>query len=358
MPSSDAFSSDYLTARSRFREAAKVLGWSIESIPLGGAGPNGETLTLDAACSPRTSSGPVLILSSGLHGIEGFFGSAVQVALLEHWADFGPPPVGCLLLHALNPYGFAWRRRFDENNVDPNRNFLLAGQPYEGAPPGYSRLDPLLNPQRPPSRWEPFLCQALWAIVRQGMPALRQTIAGGQFAFPQGLFYGGGEPTALHGLLREHLSRWLRDATRVMHLDFHTGLGRRDAWKLLVDYPLDDADRRCLTDVFGADAFSESAASGIAYEARGGLGAWCVAQGLAPEYRYLCAEFGTYGPLAVLAGLRAENQAHHFGQPGSASTERVKRRLAELFCPADPAWRARVLEQSQLLVDQAIAGLQ
>ncbi len=61
----------------------------------------------------------------GLHGVEGFFGSAVQLACLEHWLSAEAPSVKYVFLHGLNPYGFAWRRRFDENNVDPNRNFLL-----------------------------------------------------------------------------------------------------------------------------------------------------------------------------------------------------------------------------------------
>ncbi len=31
---------------------------------------------------------------------------------------------GALLIHALNPYGFAWTRRVTEDNVDLNRNFV------------------------------------------------------------------------------------------------------------------------------------------------------------------------------------------------------------------------------------------
>ena len=35
-----------------------------------------------------------------------------------------PEDVAIVLVHALNPFGFAWRRRWNENNVDLNRNFL------------------------------------------------------------------------------------------------------------------------------------------------------------------------------------------------------------------------------------------
>ena len=76
----------------------------------------------------------------------------------------------------------------DENNVDLNRNFLLAGEPFEGCPPGYAELNDLLNPQRPPMNRELFKLKALWMIAKLGMPALRQSVAGGQYDFPQGLF--------------------------------------------------------------------------------------------------------------------------------------------------------------------------
>jgi hypothetical protein len=111
-------------------------------------GPTGEELTIDVACSPNADSESVLIVSSGVHGVEGFFGSAVQVALLQHWASLTPSPIKCVLLHGLNPFGFAWLRRFDENNADQNRNFLLEGERFEGVPESYARLDAFLNPRR------------------------------------------------------------------------------------------------------------------------------------------------------------------------------------------------------------------
>ena len=52
---------------------------------------------------------------------------------------------------------------------------------------------------------------------------------------------------------------------------------------------------------------------------------------LALDYLFACAEFGTYGPLRILAGLRAENQAHHWAPPTAASTVWAKQRLKELF---------------------------
>ena len=84
----------------------------------------------------------------------------------------------------------AWLRRVNEHNVDLNRNFLGADETYQGAPEGYDELDAFLNPPRP-SSWGPFYPRAGWLILRVGLPTLRQTVAGGQYVNPKGLFFGG-----------------------------------------------------------------------------------------------------------------------------------------------------------------------
>ncbi|RLS56495.1 MAG: DUF2817 domain-containing protein [Planctomycetota bacterium] len=357
MNPSELFSPDYFTARERFRQAAIRLGWQLETQPIDAVGPQGEVLTIDVGLSVGTNSDKVLVVSSGLHGVEGLFGSAVQLALLEHWAEGSLPAVRCVFFHGLNPYGFAWQRRFDESNVDPNRNFLLEGERYEGAPPGYAELNGLLNPRRPPSRWEPFTLKALWAIARFGMPALRQAIASGQYDYPQGLFFGGSGPTQTNRLLERHLPRWLDRSRHVVHLDFHTGLGPRGTCKLLMDSPLTEEQHRRMTDWFGARAFEACESDGIAYQARGGLGRWCTSRNPDRDYLFACAEFGTYGPVQVLAGLRAENQVYHWGTRTTPTALRTGIDLQELFCPSDEAWRLQVLKQSLTLVQRSIQGL-
>lgn len=357
MSKAQAFSPDYATARHRFRQAASNAGWSLEAHPIGVAEPDGGELTIDVACSPTQDTDKSLIVSSGMHGVEGFFGSAVQLGLLEQWDSRSAPRVRHVFLHALNPFGFAWIRRVDEHNVDPNRNFLLPGERYAGSPGGYAGLDGLLNPQCPPSRWEPFALKALWAIGRHGMPALRQAVAEGQYEFPRGLFFGGTGPSRTHQLLGENLGRWLKGSRDVVHLDLHTGLGPNGACKLMIDYPLSERKRARLADWIGTDSFGTLDPGSFDYDVRGGLGRWSVSRNFAPDYLFAFAEFGTYGPIQVLAGLRAENQAQHWGTPAAASTVRAKHRLKELFCPSSEAWRLQALDRGFDLVARAVRGL-
>ncbi|MBL8794424.1 MAG: DUF2817 domain-containing protein [Planctomycetia bacterium] len=352
------FSPDYATARQRFLQAATQLGGQLAAHPVAGTGPTGEPLTIDICQLPGENTERLLLISSGLHGVEGFVGSAVQLALLERWAsERRPLPVCCVLLHGLNPFGFAWRRRFDGENIDPNRNFMLPTEPFAGSPEKYPQLDGWLNPQRPPARWESFTLQALTAIARYGKPALRQAVAAGQYDFPKGLFFGGQAPCQSNRFLAEQTERLLGDCREVVHLDFHTGLGAWGACQLLLDYVPTDDQRLRLTKWFGSGSFQAGDAHDAAYRARGSLGRWCVARHAARDYLYVCVEFGTYGPIRVLGGLRAENQVHHWCQPSDAACAFWKARLTELFCPRSPAWRQRVIQHSLDLVDRALRGL-
>ncbi len=330
------YSPDYATARRRFRTAATAHGWAVESHPVAARVPGGEELFLDVAAHGPGDHTRTLVVSSGVHGVEAPFGSAVQLALLEQWKAH--PPVRCVFVHAVNPWGFAHRRRTNEDNADLNRNFLLPGDEYRGSPAGYAELNALLNPERPPRRFDVFPLQAAWAVVRHGLPKLKQAVAAGQYDHPRGLFFGGSGPCESVRVLGEHWERWLGRATDVVHLDFHTGLGKWAAGKLLLDIPPTAEQLVRLNDWFGPGTFETWHPEGVAYDARGGFGPWCHARRGDREYLFACAEFGTFGPIRMMGALRAENMAHRHGAAGWATE-----RLSEAFCPASADWRAKVL---------------
>jgi len=65
----------------------------------------------------------LLILSSAVHGIEGYVGSAVQQMFMKELiGNVNLTDTGVLFIHGINPYGFKYNRRVSENNVDLNRN--------------------------------------------------------------------------------------------------------------------------------------------------------------------------------------------------------------------------------------------
>ena len=185
----DYFSPDYETARGRFRAAATAVGAALHSIALPAEGPRGEALCIDIAWLGALRPRRVFLHTSGVHGVEAYTGSAAQLALLDSPPAPGPQDA-LILVHVLNPFGMAWLRRANERNVDLNRNFLLNGEHWSGAPELYSALDPLLNPASPPAH-DGFSVRAAATVMRYGFHRVKQAVAEGQYEFPRGLFFGG-----------------------------------------------------------------------------------------------------------------------------------------------------------------------
>ena len=351
----DPFSGSYEAARRRFGEAARAAAAPLERHPLAGRGPGGCELTVDVALVGARNPRRAVVVSSGLHGVEGFFGSAVQLAWLRRLRDAGATvPGGTLvvLLHALNPFGFAWRRRTNEDNVDLNRNFLADGETYAGTPDRYDGLHRLLNPGTPPPRLDGFRLRAAWAVHRHGLSVLQNAVATGQYEHSEGLFFGGREATALTRLIQERFWSWTRAAEEVVHLDLHTGLGAYADYRLLIEPP-HVPDLGWYRSRFDAGRVVP-VGDDTPYAARGVMGAWLARHPGPREYRFACLEFGTYSPLRVLAALRAENGAHHHLTPGAAAYGRAKRELVECFCPASGLWRRKALGRALEVIGQAV----
>src|SRR5438094_4376388 len=222
MRSDKFFSPDYFAARDRFREAAARAGGRVETLPLDAKGPGGQNLGIDIAWFGAANPRRVLLHSSGLHGIEGFAGSAIQLQLINDIPAL-PDDTALIVVHVLNPYGMSWLRRFNESNVDLNRNFLSDGA-YSGAPDAYVTLNSFLNPPAPP-RMDFYTLKAAWLVLRYGMPALKVAVVGGQYEYPKGLFFGGKRLEQVGERYQAFLAERFTSAERVIAVDVHTGIG-------------------------------------------------------------------------------------------------------------------------------------
>lgn len=332
----DWFSPDYATARERFREAARRAEAELHAIDAGGKGPGEETLAIDLAWFGPRRPRRALVHLSGVHGVEGFAGSAIQLAWLARERPQTAGDAAVALVHAVNPYGMAWLRRVNERNVDLNRNVLRAGERYAGAPELYRKLDGFLNPKTPPSRGL-FYARAGLLAARYGMRRLTEAIAAGQYKLPQGLFYGGARLEDEPRKLLAFLSDRLEDAEALTAIDVHTGLGPwgRDT---LLEHT--------------SEGRSESR-EGVAYPVRGPFGMLFPLAAPRARVRYVLQEFGTRHAVRVLRALREENRWAQHG--GGGLDHPAKQRLREAFAPKDAGWRSRVLERGVELLGAAAA---
>jgi predicted deacylase len=284
------------------------------------------------------------VISSGVHGVEGLFGSAVQLALLERLAAWQlPAGAAVVFLHAVNPFGFAWQRRFNEDNVDLNRNFLLAGEAYEGAPPlcGLFRRALMRHPGR--RRLGTAASRMAILAMRHGVRSFWETLPVGQYEFADWLFFGGKARAQSAQRIDQLLPTLLQRCDEAVHLDFHTGLGRWADGKLLLSEQDSSEGAAWWKTHFAAESVVEASGDRSSYQIRGGFGTWLQARFRQARYRFATAEFGTYAPMRVIRAL-AEELHWHAALGTTLPDHWARRRLAEAFVPRDARWRATTLE--------------
>ncbi len=113
-----SFPTDYRRARQAFIAVCEDHGIDVISrVNPQAKGPDGAPLFLDVAATGPRDARKALILLSGVRGVDGPFGSAVQTRLIR--AGVAPPPdTRLVMIHALNPFGFAWNRPPSEDDHD------------------------------------------------------------------------------------------------------------------------------------------------------------------------------------------------------------------------------------------------
>jgi hypothetical protein len=348
------FSPDYFTARSRFLSAAKRLGLAHHSLPIDAPSPNSEPLTINVAIAGDPQPTSALVVSSGVHGVEGFFGSAVQHAFLDGLSSAWCPPqrAAVILIHAINPFGFAWQRRFNEDNVDLNRNFLLANQQYIGAPALCDVFRRTLLSASARGRMGFSTARLAHLALRHGIRSFWETLPVGQYEFDDWLFFGGRAPSQTARLLDQFLPSLLGSCKEIVHLDIHTGLGRWGNCDLLLCEGGQPEKTAWWKNHFGQTNVKEAVRSARSYQIRGGFGSWLRSRFPQSHYRFATAEFGTYSPMRVLRALMDE--LHWYKKLGSAAPDHwSRRRLTETFVPRCQLWRASTLSTGLHLIHRA-----
>jgi hypothetical protein len=243
----------------------------------------------------------------------------------------------------------AWLRRTNENNVDLNRNFLLDGECFSGAPELYHALDPLLNPKSAPAH-DGFRVRAPAIAVKLGLARVKHAIAEGQYEYERGLFFGGRELQPGPRLFTAWLQRHISEADYVFGVDLHTGLGRRGTDTLLTEASAAATAPTALGEALGRHLVDPARPS-VAYTVRGGYGAALRRVLPRAHLDFILQEIGTYPPLAVLHALREENRWHFYGDGSIVHASKL--RLREVLCPAAVEWRRRAVTRGVTLARAA-----
>ena len=149
------------------------------------------------------------------------------------------------------------------------------------------------------------------------------------------------------------LPTWVDGAGLTLHVDFHSGLGKRADFKLLIVDQKGSARAQWLAEQFGDDAVV-AWDNRTEYNANGTVAGYFRDRNVGGLYHCLTAEFGTYNGIRILGALRAENQAHFHAKPDSSNYKWAKRQVLEAFVPAAPDWREAVVDKALTVINRAI----
>ncbi len=368
------FTEDYVRSRKLFREYSRhlkrihpQLSMGIISVP-SRLDPD---LTIDYTMLPaRRREKYALVLLSGMHGVEGGAGSAIQRHFLReiYPKEIKTDVTSVLIVHAVNPFGYKYNRRVTENNIDLNRNFLKNKKGFLRKNEGYPKVFEFLNPKKPVDtrsfsarcfRWK-----ALFTILRMGISAIRQASLQGQYEYPEGIYYGGHDFEPIRRPLGKLIRDFAKKSERVLIVDIHTGYGEKGKLHFFPSDPKKLRFKKYTEKLFEGYTINWASNEDF-FTVTGDLCTYVYK--ILPkksEIIPMVFEYGTmdtqriFGAIESLKRLIRENQGYYYGYRTHEDRFRTQGEFLEMFYPSDPFWRKKILEDTESVWKTILPRLQ
>ena len=356
-PTSTLFSSDYALARRKFLAACTLAGLEATEYLHPLRGPAGEVLATDVVRIGPADASRLLVLTSGIHGVELFAGSGCQIDwLLQASVARLPPDTAVVLVHAINPWGASWLRRYTEDNIDLCRNFVdYARMPALPRAPAYAPLHASVTVDPSDAAAVAAADQRLSIFERDnGQQALYTALMGGQYDLPDGMGFGGTAPTWSRRTIEQILQQHGAAARHVCLVDYHTGLGPYGYGSMVALQQGEALARMRLAFGGRVEAVFENGAP----------------ENFAPVYGHSTPgyeralphavvtagvlEFGTGRPQHMLELLLRDQREWAAGR-GREQPSSVRLELRDFFYPGQADWQRGLVDRSRLIIDQALA---
>ncbi len=299
----------------------------------------------------------LVVLTTGVHGIEGYIGSVMlDVFWQEIYPEIDTDNTGILVLANINPYGMKYHRRYNENNVDLNRNFILDWNSFDlTVNKDYPKVESLLSPTKTMNNalWHEaqFYGSLVKNVVTEGAGTISDALLGGQYEYPQGVYFGGLEDQESTTYVKDVFEKTLQgEYENVVHIDVHSGYGPRYNMVIFnsVYETMTEAETKEMfgyDNVISFDSESFYATTGdttdFYYRLKEKLGT-------DTELFSTCFEFGTIGDgfvdgIISMKYTVEENQNHWYPTDNKIMQEIVKERYQELFYPTEKEWREKTV---------------
>jgi len=224
----------------------------------------------------------------------------------------------------------------------------------------YRTVHPLLLPERWPPDAENAAAIAGF-IEKNGASAFQAAVSGGQQEFPDGLFFGGTEPTWSNQTIRQVLRNHARTAGKIAWIDLHTGLGPSAVGERIFACKNDQAALERARQWWGGNGATPvtSIYDGSSTSAfLTGL-MWMSAYQECPqaEYTGLAMEYGTLPFPEVTQALRAEHWLHNHPEAPADQARQIKQQMMDAFYTDTDTWKEQIVSQARQAFFQSVDGL-
>lgn len=299
----------------------------------------------------------LIVLTTGVHGIEGYIGSVMlDVFWTEIYPEVDKDNTGVLVVANVNPYGMKYHRRYNENNVDLNRNFILDWNSFDTTVnKDYPKVDTFLGPQKEMGNilWHEFgfYASLVKEVIQDGADVISNALLGGQYEYAEGVYYGGAGDELSTVYLKDVFKQTLEsEYENIVHIDVHSGYGPR--YNMVIFNSAFDT----ITEEDSIQLFNYGNIIAIDSED------FYPTTGDTTDFYYrlresmgnntslfsTCFEFGTIGDsfLDSIISMKytiEENQNQWYPSNNSTTNEIVKERYQELFYPTEKEWREKTV---------------
>ena len=299
----------------------------------------------------------LIIITTGVHGIEGYIGSVMlDVFFEEIYPTLNTENTGILIVANVNPYGMKNYRRYNENNVDLNRNFIEDWDSFDrSSNQEYPKVVNFLQPEGKMGNafWHEvgFYMSLAKEAVFTGADTISDALLTGQYEYPTGVYYGGNgdevSTTYLKGVFADCIDG---EYENLIHIDVHSGYGPR--YNMVIFNSVQDMTTEAeAIEMFGYEYI-------IAQDSE----EFYVTYGDTTDYFYrlarsknsdkelysTCFEFGTIGDSFIDSILSLkytvdENRQHFYPTTNKITAEVVRQNYMELFDPTEMEWRMKAI---------------
>ena len=353
-PYSESFYTSYDEIRVHLQELTAGLDTQLSSYAVD----ESDGLYIDSFYLPAEQEQTnLIVLTTGVHGMEGYIGATMlDVFFAEIYPQLDTENTGVLVVANVNPYGMKYLRRYNENNVDLNRNFILDWDSFDLASnKEYPKVDTFLGPTGK-------IGNALWheagfylnlgkTAITDGADTISDALLTGQYEYPQGVYYGGNGDEASTAYLKDVFSRCLDSRyENIVHIDIHSGYGPR------YNMVIFNSVYETMTEAESQKAFGYDYI--IAHDSE----SFYATTGDTTDFFYrlaekkqadaqlfsTCFEFGTIGDeffdtILSLKYTIDENRNHWYPTDNATTAQVIHENYMELYYPTETAWREKTV---------------